>query len=74
MCAACVPHVHRTACAQCIITACALHMCTACQVLDTLHFTYDSVDSADDRVMNVLIMLGMALVYKARQLAGLGLS
>ena len=48
-------------------------MCTACQVLDTLHFTYDSVDSADDRVMNVLIMLGMALVYKARQLAGLGL-
>ena len=39
-------------------------MCTACQVLNTLHFTYDSVDSADDRVMNVLIMLGMALVYK----------
>ena len=48
-------------------------MCTACQVLDTLHLTYDSVDSADDRVMNVLILLGMAFVYKARQLAGLGL-
>ena len=35
-----------------------------CQVLDTLHLTYDSIDSADDRAMNVLIMLGMALVYK----------
>jgi hypothetical protein len=34
------------------------------QVLDTLHFTYDSIGSADDRVMNVLIMLGMALVFK----------
>jgi len=37
---------------------------TGSQVLDTLHFAYESLDSADDRVMNVLIMLGMALVLK----------
>ena len=64
MCTACAPHRMRTMHRHC--------MCTACQVLDTLHFTYDPLDSADDRVMNVLIMLGMALVYKAQQLAGLG--
>ena len=39
-------------------------MCTACQMLDTIHLFYDAVDAGDDRVMNVLIMLGMALVYK----------
>ena len=33
-------------------------------MLDTLHFAYESLDSADDRVMDVLIMLGMALVLK----------
>ena len=41
-------------------------------MLDTIHLFYDAVDAGDDRVMNVLIMLGMALVYKAQQLAGLG--
>ena len=33
-------------------------------MLDTLHFAYESLDSADDRLMNVLIMIGMALVLK----------
>jgi ABC-type multidrug transport system ATPase subunit len=37
---------------------------TGSQVLETLHFAYESLDSADDRVMDVLIMLGMALVLK----------
>ena len=33
-------------------------------MLGTLHFAYESLDSADERVMDVLIMLGMALVLK----------
>ena len=64
MCTACAPHAPYTASA--LHTASSLHECAPCswQVLDTLHFTYDSIGSADDRVMNVLIMLGMALVFK----------
>ena len=37
---------------------------TGSQVVDTLHLTFESVDSADDRVMDVLIMLGMVIVLK----------
>ena len=33
-------------------------------MLDTLHFAYESLGSDDDRVMDVLILLGMALVLK----------
>ena len=37
---------------------------TGSQVLETLHFAYESLGSGDDRVMDVLILLGMALVLK----------
>ena len=33
-------------------------------MLDTLHFAYEPLDSADDRVVDVLIMLGMVFVLK----------
>ena len=35
------------------------------QVLDTLHFVYETLDSADNRIMNVLVMVGMVLAFKA---------
>jgi len=37
---------------------------TGSQVLDTLHLAYEGLDSADDRIMNVLIMIGLVLVFK----------
>ena len=56
------PHPHSTLHRHCINVHCSW------QVLDTLHFTFNSIGSADDRVMNVLIMLGMALVFKVHGL------
>ena len=37
---------------------------TGSQVLSTLHLTYESLDSADDRLMDFIIMLSMGLGFK----------
>jgi hypothetical protein len=37
---------------------------TGSQVLETLHFAYESLGSEDERLMDVMILLGMALVLK----------
>ena len=34
-------------------------------MLATLHFVYETLDSADNRIMNVLVMVGMVLAFKA---------
>jgi len=42
---------------------------TGAQVLDSLHHTYESVSSKDDRVIDIVIMLGIGCAFKLMYIA-----